>query len=141
MTRQETPKNAASARPRRPGLGKRNRLMVRDQEPGYDYRIVNANLENDPERVNDLIEDGWEIVPRKVVGQVGDSKVDNPSALGSAGLISVGQGTKAVTMRIKSDWRKEDQLAKQSKIDELEATMKKSNSDYGKLNLNARTSE
>jgi hypothetical protein len=141
MTRQETPKAAASARPRRPNLGKRNRLAIRDKEPGYDYRIVNANLENDPERVQDLIDEGWEIVPKKITGQIGDSKVDNPSALGSAGLISVGQGTKAVTMRIKSDWREEDQKAKQAQLDELEATMKKTNSDYGKLNLNARTSE
>lgn len=124
--------NEASARPKRVPLHNRQVLSVEHQDPNYVYRIVNTNLEKDPERVQRFIEAGYEIVPKKDAGQIGDNRVDNPSAPGSASLISVGQGTKAVLMRIRKEFYVEDQADKQSKIDELEGTMKRpTNVDYG----------
>jgi len=131
MSRQPN-STVASARPKRTPLSQRNRLSVRNQEPGYHYRIVNANLENDPDRIQSFIDQGYELVPRDKVGTVGDKRVDGATPLGSSSEISVGQGTKAVVMRIREDWYKEDQAAKQALVDSTEQTMRK-DADYGKV--------
>lgn len=125
--------SSSSERPRRTSLGERNRLTIRDRDPGYQYRLVNCNLESDPDRVERFTEIGYEIVPGKVVGRTGDAKVDNPSAVGSAGQISVGRGDKAVWMRIRKDWYEEDQAGKQREIDALEQRTKKQGADYGSV--------
>lgn len=135
MSRQATQSTQeASARPRRTPIGQRNRLSIRNKEDGYFYRIVNSNLESDPERVQALLDQGYELVPADKAGKVGDSRVDNPSTLGSSSLISVGQGTKAVVLRIRRDWYDEDQRAKQAEIEAQEATMKRA-SDYGDIKI------
>lgn len=142
MTRQA---QAASARPTRTPLGQRNRLAVRNKEKGYHYRIVNTNLEKDPERVQAFIDAGWEVVPAAAVGPVGDARVDNPTALGSASSLSVGQGTKAVVMRIKEDWYKDDQAEKMRQLNESEATMyeqaRSNGVTLGSIKTNARIDE
>lgn len=126
--------SALPSRPKRAPIGRRSRLSVRNKEDGYHYRIVNANLDTDPDRVQSFLDQGYEIVPAKEIGTVGDKRVDNPSALGSSSQISVGQGTKAIVMRQRDDWYKEDQAAKQAEIDALEATMKsESKADYGSI--------
>lgn len=127
-------------RPKRAHVTSRSRLSVRNKEPGYKYRIVNVNLESDPNRVEDLIDRGYEIVPSSKVGQVGDKQVGIPSALGSAGQISVGQGTKAITMRIREDWYEEDQAAKQAEVDATEQRAAKSGADYGKVEITSSKS-
>jgi hypothetical protein len=126
-----------SERPRRSPLDGRNRLTVRDRDPDYFYRIVNANLDSDPDRVQNLVDQGYEIVNRDKAGQVGDKKVDNPSALGSAGQISVGQGTKAIVMRIRKEWYAEDQTEKQRQNDREEASAEQ-RADYGKVSVEVR---
>jgi len=123
----------SSERPRRTSIGERHRLTIRDRDAGYQYRLVNCNLESDPDRVERLQEIGYEIVPGKVVGRTGDAKVDNPSAVGSAGQISVGRGDKAVWMRIPKDWYIADQAEKQREIDDLENRTKKQGADYGSV--------
>lgn len=131
MTKTEKTQTEASARPRRSPLAGKQRLSVKNKEDGYVYRIVNANLESDPDRVENLIEQGYEIVPKDKLGPVGDKRVDNASAPGSASQISVGQGTKAVVMRQKKDWYDEDQAVKQAQLNAVEQTMKKAKSDFG----------
>lgn len=134
-----SPAQERPSRPQRTPLAGRNRLAVKNKEDGYVYRIVNANLENDPDRVERMQEAGYELVPSEKVGRVGDKRVDDPSPLGTASSISVGQGTRAVVMRIRKDWYDEDQRAKQAELDEIEQTMKReSKSDYGTLDLNPR---
>ena len=130
MTKDKTPQEA-SARPRRQPLGVRNRLNVKNKEEGYMYRIVN----DVDDRISQLLEQGYEIVPQAKVGAVGDKRVDLPSAPGSASYLSVGQGTKAVVMRQREDYYKEDQAVKQRQIDEIEQTMKRQNSDYGTIKV------
>lgn len=126
-----------SERPKRTPLSGRNRLYIKDRDPNYFYRIVNVNLESDPDRIQNLIDMGYEIVPREKIGTVGDSKVDNPSALGSAGQISVGRGTKAIVMRIPLEWYKEDQAAKQAENDVHESSAKNS-ADYGSVTFEVK---
>ena len=128
MTKQSN-SPSASARPRRSPLSKRNRLEIKNKEAGYVYRIVN----DVDDRVATLQEQGYEICTKESVGAVGNKRVDNASSLGSSSVISVGQGVKAVVMRQKEDYYKEDQAVKQAEIDELERTMGKDRSDYGKL--------
>lgn len=125
----------ASARPRRSPLSQRNRLDIKNKEAGFTYRIVN----DVDDRVSLLQEQGYEICTKESIGMVGDKRVDNATSLGSSSVVSVGQGTKAVVMRQKDEYYKEDQTMKQNQIDELERTMTKGKSDYGKLEINGRS--
>jgi hypothetical protein len=124
--------SVASARPQRASLGKRDRLAIKNKEDGFVYRIVN----DVDDRVDQLKSIGYEVCTVEQVGAIGNKRVDNTSSLGSAAHFSVGQGTKAVVMRIPEDWYKEDQRTKQEEIDSVEATMKKDArkaADYGRL--------
>lgn len=127
--------SVASARPQRAPLGKRDRLSIKNKEEGFVYRIVN----DVDDRVEQLKGVGYEICTVEQVGAIGNRRVDNASSLGSAAHFSVGQGTKAVVMRIPQEWYQEDQRTKQTEIDAVEATMKsdaRRASDYGKLEVN-----
>lgn len=125
---------APRGRVSRTPIGQRNRLSVRDQEPGFVYRIVN----DVDDRVHLMQEQGYEIVSNT---KVGDKRVDLPSSAGSASVISVGQGTKAVVMRQRKELYDEDQAAKSSLVDATEQTMRqdaRKASDYGSLSINER---
>lgn len=126
---------SSSERPRRTTLGTRNRISLRDRDPNYQYRLVNCNLEGDPDRIERMTEAGYEIVPSKHAGRLGDAQVDSPSAVGSAGQLSVGRGDKAVWMRIRKDWYLEDQAVKQQEIDETEKRTNQQGADYGKVTI------
>jgi hypothetical protein len=124
----------ASARPTRVPLSNRNRLSIKNKEPGYIYRIVN----DQDDRVERLQEIGYEIAPKESVGAVGNKQVDSASSLGSVTHFSVGRGTKAVVMRQREEDFKEDQRMKQDEIDELESTMRsdvRKAADYGTFDV------
>ena len=126
--------SVASARPQRAPLGKRDRLAIKNKEEGFVYRIVN----DVDDRVEQLKGNGYEVCTVEQVGAIGNKRVDNTSSLGSAAHFSVGQGTKAVVMRIPKEWYDEDQRAKAAEIDAVEATMKRDArkaADYGKLDI------
>lgn len=125
----------SSERPRRVPVGQRNKISVQNRDPNYHYRLVSVNLEADPDRVQGFLDAGYEIVPGDKAGPIGDKQVDKPSAVGSAGLISVGQGTKQVLMRQHKDNYIEDQAAKQAQIDATEQRSQKSGADYGKVEV------
>lgn len=126
--------SVASARPQRASLGKRDRLSIKNKEPGFVYRIVN----DVDDRVEQLSGLGYELCTKEQVGAIGNKRVDNTSSIGSAAHFSVGQGVKAVVMRIPEEWFKEDQAAKLKDVDAVEATMKsdaRKAADYGKLDI------
>lgn len=127
----------ASARPKRTPVAKRNRLEIRNKEAGYVYRIVN----DVDDKVSLLQEQGYEIVPDAKVGAVGNRRVDNPSALGSSSHFSVGQGVKAVVMRQREEFYKEDQDIKQRTVDDTEQSMKTPPGDYGSIRREVKYSE
>lgn len=124
----------AKERTRRTSInGTRNVLRVEGKEPGFEYRIVN----DDGDRISQFQEMGYELVADKTV-KVGARRVANPTAEGSPIQVSVGGGQKAYLMRIRDDWYKEDQAAKQKQVDETVASMKKDaadTADYGKLQI------
>jgi hypothetical protein len=105
---------------RTPINGTRNRLNVRGKEDGYVYRIVN----DIDDRIQNFQEMGYEIVSDSDVS-VGDKRVATPTAEGSPVKVSVGQGIQAYVMRQKQEYFDEDQKAKQEKVNELEASIKR----------------
>jgi hypothetical protein len=122
-----------SGRVTRTPLGQRNLLTVKGKDPNYHYRIVNVSDSDDNfERRVSL---GYEPVDNSI--DVGDKRVSTPSTLGSVKHISVGQGQKAVVMRIKREWHEEDQAQLNARADEQEATIKQKALDgtYGKLEI------
>ena len=126
--------SVASARPRRTPLDSRNRLAIKNKEEGFTYRIVN----DADDRVELLKEQGYEVCTTEQIGAIGNKRVDNTSSVGSVAHFSVGQGTKAVVMRIPNDWYKEDQEIKQQQVDAMESTMKgdaRKAADFGKLQI------
>lgn len=125
--------NSASAqRPKRTPISGRNVLTVSGKEPGYVYRIVNAT----GDRVQQFLDAGYEKVLANDV-QVGDKRINSASPEGSVAEVAVGDGQKAIVMRIREEWYKEDQLAKQAHVDQLEQTIKNnvSGADYGSLKI------
>jgi hypothetical protein len=127
----ESTKPVASARPRRTPVDVRNRVSVRNQEPGYVYRLVN----DIDDRVTDMQEQGYEVVTNT---KVGDKRVDVSQTPGSPSMISVGNGIKAVLMRTKREYYNEDALIKQARVDAIEETMRgdvKRAGDYGKVTI------
>lgn len=112
-----TEKQAApvqEGRTRRKALDSRPKLSVPNQDPNYQYRIVNV----DGDRVEEFIERGYEIVSS---AEAGGKRIDNGTPLGDQ--FSVGNGIKGVVMRQRKDWYQEDQKIKQDQILELEKTM------------------
>lgn len=133
MTRQSP--SSASARTRRQPLAIRQRIAVRNMDPEFAYRVV---MDRD-NRVEDLVDQGYEVVPQDKVIRGGDKRVDDASALGSASSMSLGRnGDRGVVMKIRKDWYIEDQAAKAIRADQLEKTMKndvKQASDYGSFTM------
>lgn len=106
-------------RPKRTPINKRDILSVKGKEPGYIYRIVNDT----GDRIATFEEAGYELVDASSVS-IGDKRINKASPEGSKAQVSVGRGQKAFLMRIKEEWYKEDQAAKQTEVNRLEQTMK-----------------
>lgn len=113
-----TPSRLRTARTTRVPVTERNILSVKGKEEGYHYRIVNDT----GDRVQQLMDAGYEIVDASSV-QIGDKRINSSSPEGTQAQVSVGGGTKAFVMRQKLEWYKEDQDAKQARVNQLEDTM------------------
>lgn len=119
-------------RVKRTPVGQRNVLSVSGKEDGFVYRIVNDTAD----RIQQFIDAGYELVDASAV-RVGDKRVNTATPEGTKAQVSVGKGDKAFVMRIKDEYFKEDQAAKQAEIDRLEQTMKQKvpGADYGSLEI------
>lgn len=128
----DTLSKAPSGRPQRTPIGQRNILTVKGKEPGYEYRIVN----DIDDRIEQFKEAGYELVAEDAA-KVGDKRVNAASATGSVKEISVGQGTKAYLMRIKSEYFEEDKARKLAQVKEIEraTTAKALDGTYGELKV------
>ena len=85
----------------------------------FEYRFVN----DIGARISNFKQAGYEFVEDPDL-QVGDSRVNDSSDIGSAKVVTSNDGTKSYLMRIKKEWYNEDQAAKMAQIDELETQMK-----------------
>lgn len=123
MTTRELKTKVPEGRVTRQPMTRRNRLDVKDQDPNFQYRIVNDT----DDRIEAFKAAGYEVVERP--GKTSDARVDTPANVGSS-MISVGGGKKAVVMRIRKDWYQEDQKVKQNAIAETEKSIKQSAKSY-----------
>lgn len=131
MTRELTPKSP-SGRVKRTPIGKRNVLTVKDKDPDYVYRIVNVSDGKGSNRVEEFKEAGYEVQ----ANSVGDKRVDTEAGLGKNPEFSVGQGMKAVVMRIRREYYDEDQEAKLAQVKAQEETIhQNAKADYGAITL------
>jgi len=108
----------AKARVRIPIGTNQDITAVRDTPDGYKDRWVN----DIPGRIEKFKSAGYELVES---AQVGDSSVDGTH--NSSGVVSrdMGKGVTAYLMRQNMDWFKEDQAAKQRRVDETEDSIRR----------------
>ena len=124
-------------RVRTPISGRRSILTVSGKDPNYEYRWVI----NDPDRVDGLMEVGYEPVKHKV--RIGERSVEQGGEVGAIVTRRAGGGVEYVLMRILKEWYIADQKAKQRDLDAQEATIKgkQDREFYGKHRGTAITEE
>ena len=107
-------------------------VILGEKDPNYVYRFVNDT----GSRVANFQSAGYEFVEDKDL-VVGDSRVFDPSDIGSGKRVTSNDGTVSYLMRTKKEYYEEDQAAKAAQINETEQAMKQEASQgmYGKLNI------
>jgi len=128
-----TAASASAQRTRRTPIGSRNVLTVQGKDDKFVYRIVNDS----GDRIQQFLDSGYELVEASSV-RVGDKRVNAATPEGSKAQVSVGKGEKAFVMRISKEWYDEDQTSKQSRVNELEQSIKQTASgsaDYGNVTI------
>lgn len=142
----ESRAESVSGRPDRQKLrdGFRNILTVEGQDPNYSYRWVldhhntyndDSNRLNPGQRILQMQHLGWEFVKNNEV-TVGDASVLKTENVGSIVRIPAGQGEYQYLMRIKKEYRDEDQAIKQKEIEEVEDSIKKPGPEnYGSVSI------
>ena len=124
-----------TARQRIPvGKAHRDILTLNGKDPDFMYRWVHDVHENG-QRILRFIDGGWEHVKSEDVS-VGDNMVFKSDNVGSIVRVPTLDGsTYMYAMRIPKEYYEEDQMAKLSYVDELEAqTKKKLRPDEGNEN-------
>lgn len=106
--------------------------ILGEKDPNYVYRFVNDT----GSRVANFQSAGYEFVEDKDL-VVGDSRVFDPSDVGSAKRVTSNDGTTSYLMRIKKEYYEEDQAAKAALINETEQAMKRDASQgmYGSIKV------
>lgn len=118
-------------RPARKSLVQRGpQSIAGEKDPNFEYRFVNDT----GSRVANFQAAGYEFVTDEQI-IVGDSRVFDPSDIGSGKRVTSNDGTVSYLMRIKKEWYQEDQLAKSSQVNETEKAMKQDASQgmYGSI--------
>lgn len=108
-------------------LGARNRLIFKNMEEGFNYRVIN----DVDDRLMRAQEAGYEFVESKEA--LGDVRVAEGVVPGAHVAKPVGNGVTGYLMRIKQEWYDETQAEKAAEIDKTEAAMQpdKSKGQYG----------
>ena len=104
-------------RSRSPIDGRRNILTVKGLAPG----MVGRWVDNTPERVDQLLEQGYDMVREQV--QVGDISIDGGAKMGAVITKRVGGGKEAILMQIPQEWYNADQKEKQKIVDKRETAI------------------
>lgn len=107
---------------RRPAMGSRLKLEVRNQDPNFVYRWFN----DEGERIQEAIESGREYVLKEDVRI--DTAVEKPG-LGSCVCKAVGKHPDgspkmAYLLRIRKDWYEADQIEKQKAADLVDQSIR-----------------
>lgn len=120
-------KSRAENRPKRTPLGARNRLSFDNQDPNFVYRVIN----DVDDRLQRAQEAGYEFVAS--AESLGDKRAAEGGKIDSRVSKPVGNGVRGFLMRMPREYYEEDQLAKQSQVDDTERAMKPNTSkgEYG----------
>jgi hypothetical protein len=119
-------------RTRSPIDGRRNILTVKGLAPG----MVGRWVDNTPERVEELLDRGYEVVRENV--EVGDMAIESGAKMGSVVTKRTGGGKESILMQIPEEWYNADQKEKQKVVDSREAAMRqgdKAQNFYGKVEV------
>lgn len=110
----------AKDRPKRVPLAQRNVISLNgiNVPKGMVPRLFN----DVDSRINDALAAGYQFVMSD--GKLGDERCADPSKMGSFVTKSVGGGRVGYLMAIPEEYYKEDQQAKQRRVDESELAMK-----------------
>lgn len=117
MAREITPKRVD----RKPLFQRGPQSVAGQKDPNFEYRFVNDT----GSRISNFQQAGYEFVEDSEL-VVGDSRVSDPSDIGTSKRVTSNDGTISYLMRIKKEWYDEDQKAKAAKVAETEAAMKQS---------------
>jgi len=107
---------------KRPMMGTRLKLEVRDKDPNYVYRWFN----DEGDRIQEAVESGREYVFKEDVQL--DTSVEKPG-LGSCVSKAVGKHADgspkmAYLLRIRKEWYDEDQIEKQKVVDRVDESIR-----------------
>jgi hypothetical protein len=95
--------------------------------------MVGRWVDNSPERVDQLLEQGYDFVRENV--QVGDISIDGGAQLGATITKRVGGGKESILMQIPKEWYDADHTEKQKIVDKRETAIlgegKKGGEFYG----------
>lgn len=122
-----------SERPQRvPINGLRDKLVIRGQEPGWHYCMVNEG------NVQQYQAGGYEHVSHEV--QIGDRKIDKASMIGGVVAIPVGNGVTGYLMRCPQEVFEDEQRLINERTDETEQSLRKNlgqgaDGQYGKVEV------
>jgi hypothetical protein len=103
---------------RKPLFAQGPQAVSGDLDKNFEYRFVN----DIGSRISNFKAAGYEFVEDTDL-VVGDSRVFDPSDVGSAKIVTSNDGTKSYLMRIKKEYYDEDQAAKAARLDELDKAM------------------
>ena len=117
----------AQGRPKRVPIGTRN-VLTYPPIPGYVTRVVNDT----EDRIQRFKEAGYEVVTSDEL--LGDRACGAAGSVGSEVSKPVGGGRRGVLMKIKEEFYKEDQAAKQKEVDEKEASLWRQAKEQGLTN-------
>lgn len=125
--RSQNERDNESAETRQRGVfnGTNLKLQVLAEIPGYDLRWFNDT----PGRLQQALNGGWKFVERDEISRPdGNKVVDANSATDNrhsaiAGVLENNAPLNMYLMKIRKEWREEDQADAQRKIDETEAHM------------------
>lgn len=117
----------ANPKRRKKILGRIRMKLSLPDIPGYVCRIVN----DDGNRINDFLEDGWEFVYSKDTKTIGEDGITpNNKDLGTkvstvVGTKDNGQPLVAYAMKLRKDWKEQNDEDKYAAIDENESQIKR----------------
>lgn len=132
MSQKDAIAKAPERRVRRTSIGTRNVLTVSGKDPDFEYRVVNDT----GDRIAEFMDRDWEVVTASSV-RIGDKRVGNPAAEGTAAQANLGRGMKGYVMKIPKEFYEQDQAAKQAEVMKTEQATKLEALDgtYGKLDI------
>ena len=116
---------APASRPKRVGVGKRNRFEVANKDPNFHYRIVR----DEPGRIQEFLDAGYEVC-QSTDAKLGAKRLEGGSKVGTNQSIPLGAGSTGFLMKLPMEYRLEDEAKKVQEVLGTEESIKQSAREY-----------